>query len=70
MDESKVYKLIELTGTSAESMDDAVDNALAKAAETVRNLRWFEVTEIRGAIDDDQVRQWQVNIKVGFTVDD
>jgi len=62
----KVYKLIELTGTSAESMEDAVQNAVKKASKTVRSMRWFEVVETRGSINDDRVSEWQVTIKVGF----
>ena len=61
----KVFKLVELTGTSAKSIEDAVQTALAKAAETAGQLRWFEVVEIRGAVDQDKVSQWQVTIKVG-----
>lgn len=66
---STVYKKIELTGASEISIEDAVNNAVAKASETVRNLRWFEVDEIRGAIDEDKVSQWQVTLKVGFKLD-
>jgi flavin-binding protein dodecin len=63
------YKKIELTGTSDTSIEDAVGIALQKASESVRNMRWFEVTEVRGAIDGQKVSQWQVTIKVGFTVE-
>jgi flavin-binding protein dodecin len=65
-----VYKLIELTGTSAKSIEDAVNNALARAAKTVRNMRWFEVTETRGQIENGKVNHWQVTVKVGFTLED
>ncbi len=65
-----VYKLLELTGSSATSSDDAVRNAIAKAAKTVRNMQWFEVTETRGHISQDKVAHWQVTIKVGFTLED
>ncbi len=65
-----VYKLIELTGSSPSSTDDAIRNAISKAAESIRNLRWFEVIETRGYIEDNQVAHWQVTIKVGFTVED
>jgi flavin-binding protein dodecin len=61
----KVFKLVELTGTSSKSVEDAVQTALAKAAETVGQLRWFEVVEIRGAVDQDKVAQWQVTVKIG-----
>ena len=65
-----VYKLIELTGTSRTSVEEAVTNALARASKTVRNMRWFEVLETRGMITDGKVDHWQVTIKVGFTLDD
>ena len=64
------YKKIELTGTSADSIEDAVNGAVEKAAKTVRNMRWFTVDEVRGVITDDQVAEWQVTVKVGFTLDD
>jgi flavin-binding protein dodecin len=63
------YKKIELTGTSDENVEDAVNTALEKASESVRNMRWFEITEIRGAVDGQKVSQWQVTLKVGFTVE-
>ncbi len=66
---NRVYKKIELTGASEISIEDAVNNAVNKAAETVRNLRWFEIQEVRGAIDDNKVSQWQVTLKLGFTLD-
>jgi dodecin len=65
-----VYKILELTGSSSASMEDAVKNAVAKAAQTVRNMRWFQVTETRGHIDNNQVAHWQVTIKIGFTLED
>jgi Uncharacterized conserved protein len=68
--ENNVYKKIEITGTSSVSSDDAVNNALARAAKSVKNLRWFEVVETRGAIAEGNVQQWQVTIKVGFTMND
>ncbi len=64
-----VYKKIELTGSSAKSSDDAIQNALARASKTVRNMRWFEVVEVRGHIEDGKVAHWQVTVKVGFTLD-
>lgn len=66
---NRVFKKIELTGTSEESIEAAVNNALAKAAESVRNMRWFEILETRGAIDNGAVTQWQVTIKVGFSLE-
>jgi len=68
--ENNVYKKIEITGTSSKSSDDAIENALARASKSVKNLRWFEVVETRGAISDGNVQQWQVTIKVGFTMND
>jgi dodecin len=65
-----VYKTIELTGSSSTSSDDAVRNALARAAKTVRGMRWFEILECRGHIERDKVDHWQVTIKVGFTLED
>ncbi|MBK8902607.1 MAG: dodecin domain-containing protein [Anaerolineaceae bacterium] len=65
-----VYKKIELTGSSTTSIEDAVNRAINKAGQTLRNLRWFEVTEIRGMIDDNAVGYWQVTVKVGFTMED
>lgn len=64
-----VYKKIELTGSSTESVDAAIRNAVSKAAETVHNLRWFEVGEIRGHIEQGAVSHYQVTVKVGFTLD-
>ena len=64
-----VYKLIELTGTSKTSIEDAVDNAIKRAGKTTRNLAWFQVIETRGNIDKGKVRHWQVTIKVGFEVE-
>jgi len=65
-----IYKKIELTGTSAKSVEEAVNNALAKAGKSIRNMRWFEVVETRGDITDNHVNHWQVTIKVGFKLDD
>ena len=64
-----VYKKIELVGSSATSIEAAVTNALARAAQSVRNMRWFEVVETRGHIVDGKVDHWQVTLKVGFTLD-
>ena len=66
---SHTYKLIELTGSSPLSMEQAVENAISKASESLHNLRWFEVTETRGHIENGKVAHWQVSIKVGFTLD-
>ena len=65
-----IYKLLELTGSSTVGSDDAVQRAIAKAAETVRNIQWFEVTETRGHVVDGKVAHWQVTLKIGFTLED
>ena len=64
-----VYKILELTGSSPTGSDDAVQRAIAKASETVRNIQWFEVVETRGHVSDGQVAHWQVTLKVGFTLE-
>lgn len=64
-----VYKLIELTGTSTASIEDAVEKAIQRANKTIKNLSWFQVLETRGSIEKGKVRHWQVTIKVGFTVE-
>lgn len=63
------YKTIELTGSSPTSIEDAVSSAVAKASKTVHNLRWFQVTEMRGQIDAGKVMHWQVTMKLGFALD-
>ena len=65
-----VYKMLELTGSSATSIEDAVANAIVKAAKTVRRMQWFQVLETRGHIEDGRVSHWQVTVKVGFTLED
>jgi flavin-binding protein dodecin len=65
-----VYKTIELTGSSTQSSDDAVRNALARAGKTIRGMRWFQVLECRGHIEGDRIDHWQVTLKVGFTLED
>lgn len=64
-----VYKILELTGSSPSDIEDAVNTALAKANETVRNMHWFEVVETRGHIQDGKVAHWQVTLRVGFTLE-
>lgn len=66
--ENHTYKKIELTGTSEKSMEQAVENAIDRASKTVDDMRWFEVIETRGSIEDGKVAQWQAVIKVGFTL--
>ena len=64
-----VYKLLELTGSSKTGIEDAVQTAIAKAHDTVRNIQWFEVTGTRGHVVDGKVAHWQVTLKVGFTLE-
>ncbi len=64
-----VYKKIELVGSSPNSIEDAVKNAIERASKTLRNLRWFEVVETRGHLDGGKIAHWQVTIEVGFTLD-
>ncbi|MBS2963173.1 dodecin domain-containing protein [Actinocrinis puniceicyclus] len=65
-----VYRVTEVVGSSAEGVDDAVRTAIARAAETLHGLDWFEVTEIRGRIADGHIEEYQVGVKVGFRLDD
>ncbi len=65
-----VYKLIEITGTSAKSIEDAVDKAIQRAHKTIKNLCWFSVIETRGNIEKGKVHHWQVTLKIGFAVND
>ena len=65
-----VYRVIEVVGSSESSIEDAINVAVARAAQTIRHLRWFEVVQTRGHIDDGKVRHYQVVLKVGFTMED
>jgi flavin-binding protein dodecin len=65
-----VYKSVEITGSSGESINDAIDNAVAKAAKSLRNLDWFEVVSVRGAIGDGKIAHYQVTMKLGFRLED
>jgi dodecin len=65
-----VYKTVEITGSSTTTMEDAVRTAVARASKTLHNLRWFQVTEVRGGIAGGHVAQWQVTLKIGFTLDE
>jgi dodecin len=64
-----VYKIVEIVGSSETSIDDAIRNAVARASQTLRNLRWFEVTQTRGEIRDGTVHFFQVELRVGFTME-
>ncbi|MGD2048824.1 MAG: dodecin family protein [Chloroflexota bacterium] len=63
------YKKIEIVGSSTDSLQEAIENAIAKASETLRNMRWFEVVETRGLIEENKIAYWQVTVKIGFTLD-
>ena len=59
-----VYKIIEVTGTSPQSAESAIGNAVARAAETIRQMRWFQVTETRKSIENNKITHWQVTVKL------
>jgi hypothetical protein len=64
-----VYKTIEITGSSPKGIEQAIANAIAKASQSLHNLRWFQVIDTRGEIEGAKVAHWQVTMKVGFTLD-
>jgi flavin-binding protein dodecin len=64
-----IYKKIEIVGSSPDGLQQAIENAIVKASETLRSMRWFEVVETRGQITDGKVTHWQVTVKIGFTLD-
>jgi dodecin len=66
----RTYRVTEIVGTSPESVEQAVHNALRRAGQTLRHLDWFEVTQIRGQIVDDEIAHYQVGLKVGFRLED
>lgn len=68
MDEH-IYKKVELVGSSTTSIEEAVNNAVARASNTLRNLRWLEVGEIRAHLNEGKVAAWQVSVKIGFTLE-
>lgn len=68
MEHEHVYKTEEIVGSSSESMEDAVHNALRRAGKTIQNMRWFEVTQIRGHVENGALGHWQVAVKLGFTL--
>jgi flavin-binding protein dodecin len=65
-----IYKVVELIGSSETSIEDAISTAIARAHRTLRHLRWFEVMQTRGHIEDGKVKHYQVTLKVGFTMED
>lgn len=64
-----IYKKVELVGSSPDGVEQAVENAISRANKTIRNMRWLEVSEIRGHLEDGKVSHWQVTVKIGFTLD-
>lgn len=64
-----VYKVVEIVGTSTDSFEEAVQCAVAEAARSIRELRWFEVTDTRGHLKDGKIEYWQVKVKIGFTIE-
>jgi len=70
MIDDHIYKLIELTGSSKISIEDAIQNAVARSSKTIRNMRWLQVIETRGQIDNGKVSHWQVILKIGFTLEE
>ena len=70
MEHDHVYKTEEIVGSSSESIEDAVQNALRRAGKTIQNMRWFEVTQIRGHVENGALGHWQVALKLGFTLEE
>ena len=68
--EDHVYRVIEITGSSQNSIEDAIQTAVSRASKTLRNLRWFEVIQTRGQIDGGKVSYFQAVLKIGFTIED
>jgi len=66
----RTYRVTEIVGTSSDGIEPAIRNALQRAAQTLRHLDWFEVTQVRGQIEDDRVAHFQVGLKVGFRLED
>lgn len=64
------YRVSEIVGSSPEGLDEAIRNGVSRASRTLRNLDWFEVTQIRGKLTDDGIEHWQVGMKVGFRLED
>ena len=67
---SHIYRMVEVVGTSPDGVDDAISNGITRASRTIRNLDWFQVTEIRGHLQEGQIADWQVSMKVGFRLED
>jgi flavin-binding protein dodecin len=69
MSDDHIYKSVEITGSSTQGVQQAIDNAVAKAAETLRHLEWFEVISSRGHIEDGRISHYQVTLKIGFRLE-
>ena len=65
-----VYKILELVGSSEKGIEDAVQNALTRAAKTVREMKWFEIVQTRGHVENGKVGHYQVTLRVGFTLEE
>lgn len=70
MSDDHVYRVIEITGSSATSIEDAIQTAISRASQTLHNLRWFEVIQTRGHLDQARIVHYQVTLKIGFTIDE
>ena len=68
-EQDHVYKILELVGSSENSIEDAINNAVSRAAKSVREMKWFEVVQTRGHIENGTVRHYQVTLRVGFTLE-
>lgn len=66
---SHVYKILEVAGSSSKGFENAVQNAIREAGKSVRQMRWFEVTDTRGHLEDGHIMHWQVTVKIGFTME-
>ena len=65
-----VYKIVEIVGSSPDSIEDAIQRAIARASQTIREIRWFEVLSTRGHVEDNKVGHYQVTLRIGFTLED
>jgi dodecin len=65
-----IYKILDLVGSSEKGIEDAIQNAVVRASKTIREMKWFEVTQIRGDIEKSAVRHYQVSLRVGFTLEE
>ncbi len=64
------YRVTEIVGTSPDGVDQAIRNGISRASQTLRNLDWFEVKEVRGQLDNGEIAHWQVTLKVGFRLEE